>query len=117
MKKVTISLLTLAILVLPVVASAQVTIRQSVGLTFNLGTSDLESSVIKILQWVLGFLGLIAVIFILYGGLIWMTAGGNEEKVSKAKKILTAAVIGLVVVLIAWAIVTFVVSETSSFTS
>lgn len=36
-----------------------------------------------------------------------MTAGGNEEKVEKAKKIITAAVIGLVIILVAWAIVIF----------
>lgn len=60
-----------------------------------------------IIQWILGLLGLFAVIMILYGGFTWMTAGGNEEKVEKAKKIVTAAVIGLVIILVAWAIVIF----------
>jgi len=117
MKKTIIGLLTVTLLVIPLLASAQVTIRSGFGLTFGLGTADLESSVVRIVQWVLGFLGLIAVIFILYGGLIWMMAGGNEEKVTKAKKTIVAAVVGLVVVLIAWSIITFVVSQTGEFTA
>jgi len=117
MKKIATGLLALAVLVLPVVASAQVNIDATKGATFGLGTADLASTVIKVVQWVLGFLGLIAVIMILYGGFMWMTAGGNEEKVASAKKIISAAVIGLIVVLLAWAIVIFVVQTTSNVTT
>ncbi|MBU0597709.1 pilin, partial [Patescibacteria group bacterium] len=78
------------------------------GPTFGLGTADLQSTIINIVQWALGFLGLVAVIMIIYGGFVWMTAGGNQEKVAKAKKIITRAVIGLVIVLLAWAIVLWV---------
>lgn len=76
---------------------------QSLGLS----TTDLVSTVTRIIQWVLGLLGLVAVIMIIIGGFRWMTAGGNEEKVEAAKKILTAAIIGLIIVLLAWAIVIF----------
>ncbi|PIY96861.1 MAG: hypothetical protein COY66_02370 [Candidatus Kerfeldbacteria bacterium CG_4_10_14_0_8_um_filter_42_10] len=75
--------------------------------TLGLGSSDLQTTVIAIIQWVLGLLGLVAVIMILLGGFKWMTAGGNEEKIESAKKLLTAAIIGLVIVLLAWAIVIF----------
>jgi len=115
LKKV-FSFLTLICLMLPLTVFAQVNIG-TYGPTFGLGTADLASSVIKIVQWILGFLGLIAVIMILYGGFIWMTAGGNEEKVASAKKIISAAVIGLIVVLLAWAIVIFVVQTTSNVTT
>ncbi|MFA6909052.1 MAG: hypothetical protein WC289_04165 [Patescibacteria group bacterium] len=97
-----------SLILLPLVAQAEL-IDETFGSTFGLGTSDLQSTVTKIIQWVLGLLGLIAVIMILYGGFIWMTAGGNEERVETAKKIITAAVVGLVVVLLAWAIVIFVI--------
>jgi hypothetical protein len=117
MKKLTIGLLTVATLALPVMAAAQVNVNTIPGSTFGLGTADLQSTVVKIIQWVLGFLGLIAVIMILIGGFQWMTAGGNEEKVASAKKIISAAVIGLIVVLLAWAIVIFVVSQTNKVTS
>jgi len=117
MKKIATGLLALFLLVLPFAAGAQVTIRSSMGPTLGLGTADLESTVVRVVQWVLGFLGLVAVIMILIGGFQWMTAGGNEEKVASAKKIISAAVIGLIVVLLAWAIVTFVVSSTGTWTA
>ncbi|MBI5037756.1 MAG: Ig-like domain-containing protein [Candidatus Kerfeldbacteria bacterium] len=96
--------------------SAQVNLDPNLGTTFGLGTADLLSTVINIVQWALGFLGLIAVIFIMYGGFVWMTAAGNQEKVEKAKKIITRAVIGLVIVLLAWAIVTFIVDRALDLT-
>lgn len=114
-KRIFSAVLTLAVLAVPAVASAQVS-TGNFGATFGLGTADLESTVVKIVQWVLGFLGLIAVIMILYGGFMWMTAGGNEDKVATAKKIITAAVIGLIVVLLAWAVVIFVVGQTNNWT-
>ncbi len=98
------------------VTQAQVGIDPNLGSTFGLGTADLESTVIKIVQWALGFLGLIAVIFIMYGGFIWMTAAGNAEKVDKAKKIILRAVIGLLIVLLSWAIVTFIVDRALNLT-
>lgn len=113
--KVIAVIISAAVLV-PAIASA-VTVDQHIGTTLTLGTADLQQTVINIIQWILGLLGLIAVVFILYGGFIWMTAGGNEDKVSQAKKIISAAVIGLIVVLLAWAIVTFVVNTANNVTS
>lgn len=92
---------------IPLIAHG-VTIEE-VGGTIGLGTSDLKQVVINIIKWILGVMSLVVVIMIIYGGFIWMTAGGNVEKVKKAKKIITRAVIGLVIVLLAWAIVLFVV--------
>jgi len=110
-------LMPMAMLVLLVAPSAVSALTiEVVGNTIGLGTADLKETVINIIQWVLGLLGLIAVIMILWGGFMWMTAGGNEDKVATAKKIITAAVIGLIVILLAWAIVTFVVSTASNVT-
>lgn len=113
MNKIAAGLLTVAMLAVPAFAVAQVNVVDEVGTTFGLGSADLESTIINVVQWVLGFLGLVAVIMILIGGFQWMTAGGNEEKVASAKKIISAAVIGLIVILLAWAIVIFVVSQTT----
>jgi len=107
----------LASLALPFVAAAQVNINQGFGSTFNLGTTDLKQTVINIVNYVLGLLGLIAVIIIIYAGVLWLTAAGNEERVDKAKKILSAAVSGLIVILLAWAIVIFVVNTTRNVTT
>ena len=56
----------------------------------------------------LSFLGIIFLILIIYGGFVWMTSGGNEIKVIKAKKVITNAVIGLIIVLSAYSITSFV---------
>jgi len=63
--------------------------------------TSIASSVIKMILIILGiiFLGLT-----IYAGLAWMLSEGNEEQVTKAKKILTAAITGLIIVLIAYAI-------------
>ncbi len=68
------------------------------------GTATPEDIVINLINWVLGILALIAVILVLIGGFRWMTAAGNEEKVDGAKKLLIAAVIGLVIIMAAWGI-------------
>lgn len=104
---------------LPFAALAQIDIdSEATEITsdFNLasGQGDLRATIIGIVQWVLSFLGLVAVIIILYGGFVWMTAGGNEEKISSAKGTLTAGLIGLVIILSAWAITNFVVTEWST---
>jgi len=74
----------------------------------GLPTEDLETTITDIIQWVLGFLALVAVIMVIYGGFVWLTAAGNEERVASAKKVISAAIIGLVIILLAWAIVWFI---------
>lgn len=65
----------------------------------------------RIVNFALSFLGLIAVVIILYGGFKWMTAAGNEDQVSEAKKLLGAGVIGLLIILAAWALATFMIGQ------
>lgn len=107
-------LLTIAAVAIPFAASA-VTVT-NLGPTFGLGTADLESTVIKIVQWALGFLGLVAVIMILIGGFQWMTAGGNEEKVAESKKLIIAGIIGLAIIFGAYAIASFVIQQLATAT-
>lgn len=77
----------------------------------GLGSADLTTTIANIIRTVMGFLGIIAVIIILVGGFLWMTSGGNEEKVKKAKKVLTSGVIGLVIVIAAFSIAQFVITR------
>ncbi|MFA5023900.1 MAG: pilin [Patescibacteria group bacterium] len=79
------------------------------GLNNALNSGDPRVIIGRIINVVLGFLGVIAVGIILLGGFKWMTAGGNEDKVAEAKKLLGAGVIGLVIILAAWAIATYVI--------
>lgn len=78
----------------------------------NLGLSgaDLKLTIIAIIQVILGFLGLLAVIIILWGGFIYMTAAGDTAKVDKAKQMIISGIIGIIIILSAWAITSFVIS-------
>ena len=69
---------------------------------FNLGDSDPINVIISLTNVLLGLLAIIAVIMILIGGFRWMTAGGNEDKVGEAKKLIVAAIIGLFIIMISW---------------
>ena len=104
----------LGILVLPFMASAQVSGITS-GLTYantmGLGTRDIQATIFGIVNIIMGFLGIIAVLLILYGGFIWMTAQGSEEKITKARKIIVGGVIGLAIILSALGITNFVISN------
>lgn len=77
------------------------------------GTS-LQTAIGGLIQQMLGMVGVVLVILIIYGGLMWMTAGGNDEKVAKGKKVLANAVIGIVIVFGAYAITNFVVTSVLS---
>ncbi len=57
---------------------------------------------------ILAFVGVAFLILMIYGGFTWMTARGNEQEVEKAKDLITQAIIGLVIVLSAYAITAYV---------
>jgi len=93
-----------------------VTNIQNLSEASGLGLQDPRETVAKVINIILGFLGIIAVVLILFGGFMWMTAAGSEEKISTAKKIMSAGVIGLVIVLAAFGIARFVISSMLSAT-
>ncbi len=53
---------------------------------------------------VFGFIGILAVSLIMYGGYLWVTSGGEQDKAKKAQGLLVDAVIGLVVLTAVWAL-------------
>ena len=61
-----------------------------------------------IIQAVLSLLGAIFIILMIYAGIVWMTASGNESKVEKAQGMIKTAVIGLIITLSSWAIWSFI---------
>src|SRR3989338_6876402 len=64
-----------------------------------------------LIQAVLSMLGVVFLILMVYAGYLWMTARGEEEQISKAHEIIIAAVIGMVIVVAAYSITTFVVPK------
>src|SRR3989338_134809 len=69
----------------------------------------LNQALANIINAALTLVGVIALGAMVYGGFRWMTAAGSEEQVGEAKKILTAGVIGLIIIIISWAVVNFVI--------
>jgi hypothetical protein len=78
--------------------------------TTGLGNKDPQALAASVINVLMTFLGIIAVVIILLGGFKWMTAGGNEEKVEESKKLIRAGIIGLVIILAAWGIASYVVN-------
>ncbi len=76
----------------------------------GLSTTPLLTIIINVIRFLLGLLGLLLVVLILYAGFLWMSSQGEEEKINKAKKIITNAIIGLAIILLAFAIVSWVLA-------
>ncbi len=76
--------------------------------------ASLADIIAGIIRVIMGVLGVIVVLIILWGGFIWMTAGGEPDKVDKAKKMIYSGIIGLIVILAAYAIASFVMSSLTS---
>ncbi|MDD3711614.1 MAG: pilin [Patescibacteria group bacterium] len=122
MRKKIISLFVISLFLVPFLMASPVgASNDTFGLDFvngttggngiALGQKDPRTMVAQIINVVLTILGIVAVVIVLLGGFKWMTAGGNEDKVSEAKKLLGAGVIGLVIILAAWGIASFVLNE------
>ena len=69
--------------------------------------SNLSTIIGTIVGAALAFLGVVFFVLIIYGGYMWMFSMGNEQTATKAKEIIIAAIIGLVIVLMAYAITSY----------
>ncbi len=85
----------------------------AVGEEIALQGGDPRVIAARIVRVALGFLGVIALGIVLYGGFVWMTSAGNEERIAKAKKILVNGVIGLVIIAMAFGITQYVLNVLS----
>ena len=117
MKKFLILGMLVLALIMPLAASAQFgdamkkldTVAGPTGLN-----KDINSSATTIIKGALSLVGTIFLALSIYAGILWMTAAGNEDKVTKAKDIVTQAVIGLAITLSAYAITAFVTGKLNS---
>ena len=114
------------VLMFLVLAAGQLSVFQTAGAAENINETigdqmdDLEQIglpgeadnpldwVVFLVRAVLGFMGLVFLVLIIYAGVKWMTSGGNSTTIEDAKKIITNAVIGLAVVAFSFAITQFV---------
>lgn len=75
------------------------------------GTNDIRLVVARVIRVILELLGLIFLVIIIVAGFRWMLAGGDETKIEEAKKQLANGIIGLVIIVAAYAIATFVINQ------
>lgn len=78
---------------------------------------DVRLQAARIINIVLSVLAILLVVMIIYAGITWMTAAGNEDSVKKAKKILSNSIIGLVIVILSWSITTLIIRQLEAVTT
>lgn len=101
----------LCIVSIPVVHAAVDVGLAPIQSTIKLGGGDPRVLIAQIIRAALGLLGIVAVGIVLYAGFLWMTAGGDEDKVADAKQMLINGVIGLTIILSAVAITQFILNS------
>jgi hypothetical protein len=80
----------------------------------TLPEKDISKTIGKVVGVGLSFVGVLFLALLIYGGFTWMFARGNQQDVQKAKDIMEAAVIGLIIVMAAYAITAYVGSVLTS---
>ena len=82
------------------------------------GETNLSLMIAGIIKMLLGLIGIVFVVLFIYGGFLYMTSAGNEDRVKKGKNLITSAVIGLIIIMTAYSIAYFVTTliERSSAT-
>ena len=80
-------------------------------------SSDLSDTIATVIKAILALVGTAFLVLTIYAGVLWMTAAGEEAKIEKAVGILKASVIGLVIIMSAYAITYFVTSKLGGATS
>ncbi len=77
----------------------------------NYVLDDFTILAIRASNWVLGVVGSLSLLMFVYGGLMFLISAGNSQSIDKAKKILIAAVVGLVIVFSSFLIIKFVLKS------
>jgi cytosine/uracil/thiamine/allantoin permease len=105
-----------AMALMPMIAAAQGDIFGTRPLPgdFEQGTNTASDLLVTILEIALGLVGLIAILFLVWGGFQYITSAGDEEKLGKAKGTMINALIGLAIVLLAYALVRIIANAVLS---
>jgi len=69
------------------------------------GEGNIKTLVLRIVNYALTFLGIVAVLIIVFGGFTYITAAGAQDKVDNAKKMIMYAIVGIIIILLSFAIV------------
>jgi hypothetical protein len=104
--KIMMIVFAMGILITPLVCLADgLTMPPAGDVGYDGTETDLVTIVENIIKWVVGFIVLISIFMFAYGGLTYLTAGGDETKIETAKKALASALFGLLIAALSYAIV------------
>lgn len=101
-KRAAAAIIGIATFALPVAALAQ-SLRP-------LGSVTIPEIIGRVVSMILGVLGSLALLMFIWGGIVWMTAQGNDEKIKKAKNTIVYAILGLVVAFLSYTIVSYLIN-------
>lgn len=102
-------LLTLALMLAPGITLAAL-------LDNPLGTTNITVVIARLIEAILGITGAVALLMFIYGGFLWLISAGDPKKVEKGKEVMKWAILGLVVIVTAYVIVSTIVSALESGT-
>ena len=117
MKKIILLAVFSLVMLAPVFVSAQGLgeagkfLEQAAGTEKTGLSGDLAGTVATVIKAILALVGTVFLVLTIYAGILWMTAQGAEERVTKAQDIIKASVIGLIIIMSAYAITFFVTSK------
>lgn len=117
MKKIILLAVFSLVVLMPVFVSAQglreagTFLEQAAGTKKTGLSSNLADTVASVIKAILALVGTVFLVLTIYAGVLWMTAQGNEERVTKAQDIIKASVLGLIIIMSAYAITFFVTSK------
>jgi len=105
----------------PLLLQAQINpqdeLDKAAGLAGISSQTNLVVIISRLVKIMISFLGFIAVIIILIGGFMWMTSGGDSEKIKSARQLMINGLIGLVIIVLAYAIATLVITRLNIITA
>jgi len=97
----------------PQARGGQILSGSPLSLTLPLGSVSLPSVIARVIQQLLSIVGALALAFFVWGGLRWMLARGVPEEIAKAKKMIVAAISGLVAIFASYAILSLIINAIS----
>lgn len=105
-----VSILAILFTVAPHLVSAQSAELAEFGATAGFATTSLPIIIARVIRAIIGVIGIIFVCLVVYAGFLYLTAAGNPEATKKAKRIISQAIIGLIITLSAFAITQFILN-------
>ena len=86
--------------------------KPSISIPNPLGKCNTATCLItRVIKSILGVVAVIATLMFVWGGFMMLTSGGNERQIKQAKDTLVWAAIGIVVILVSWAVIRFVLQS------